>query len=52
MKFTKYFYFVSTVLYCLGVVINIANNESDIYQLWFMGVVLAGAYLIEHKKGK
>ena len=43
-------YHITVAILLLGFIINITNNESDIYQIWIVSVLLIGSYLIERKK--
>jgi len=43
-------YHITVAILLLGFIINITNNESDIYQIWIVSVLLIGSYLIEKKK--
>jgi len=43
-------YHITVAIMLLGFIVNIIDNQSDIYQVWLVSVLLIGLYLIEKKK--
>jgi len=43
-------YHITVAIIVLGFIINIIDNETDIYQVWAVSVFLIGSYLIEREK--
>jgi len=43
-------YHITVAIIVLGFIINIMDNETDIYQVWAVSVFLIGSYLIEREK--
>lgn len=52
MNIMRWFYILTTALYMLGVILNVADNKSDIFQLWVGCALVIGWYLIEKRKSK
>lgn len=48
----KWFYVITTIFYCVGVVVNIADNNFDVYQFILLVTLISGWYLIESKTTK
>jgi membrane protein DedA with SNARE-associated domain len=48
-KLLKWFVYLTTAIYSLGAVINIANSQSDIYQIWIGLTLIVAVYMIENR---
>ena len=45
----KIFYYITVAIMTLGVIMNIIDNNVDIYQVWVVIAMYAAVYLIEKK---
>ena len=52
MKYWKWFYNITAVIYGVCVIISIATNTSDIFAIWPISALIVGMYLIDKKESK
>ena len=48
-KLLRWFYYLTVIVYSLGVVVNIVDNTSDIYQVWGLLAFWVGVYLMKKR---